>query len=99
MIKDDIENNGIITNISCNNLYCDITFENNNTNKIEILNNNNEEADYIIKYGNYGKRLNKNLHNYSITSSQNDDYYLIKIEADNKFLKSNYEINIIIYKH
>ncbi len=94
-IEEDIKNNGIITNISCNSLYCNITFNNSTTSIIKIM--NRDGVDYKIQYGDYSKNINKNLYNYTISSSKSEDYVLIKITADNKFSNEPFEANIIVY--
>ncbi len=94
-LEEDMKNNGIITNISCNSLYCNITFNNSTTSIIKIM--NRDGVDYKIQYGDYSKNINKNLYNYTISSSKSEDYVLIKITADNKFSKEPFEANIIVY--
>ena len=94
-IKSELEKNkGQITNISCgsgrNGNNCTITLNNNSTKTLNI-------NDGVLTYGDYSKKLNTNITNWSITGSINNNYVLIVISGTNKFSKNDFNANIIVY--
>lgn len=94
-IQNDINNNGIITNATCSNNKCIITYQNNTTKELKYTSSNKK-----VEYDTYSKEI-KNISFNSINAYNNGyeegDYIRFVISFDNIFAKNNYDINILIY--
>ena len=90
-IQDDIDDNGLITNVTCTNNKCTITYENGSS---ELKYENNS-----IKYNNdYSKEIkNINFKSIDVYGGFNEgDYIRFVISFDNTFTDNNYDINVLM---
>lgn len=101
----EVGDNVGIDKVECSNNQCDLTFCNNLKRYLKIENNR-------LIYGNlddnseiYSKNINDKIDNIALSSNvegfvlEDDGYLLLKVTADNKFSKNNFEADIIVYNN
>ena len=103
-IQNDINEKGIINNVSCTNNTCIITYNDNTTKELKYNSSNKK-----VEYDNYSKEIKRvNYKSLSVCDSNGcssdvtnnyieGDYIRFVISFDNVFEKNNYDINILIY--